>query len=528
MGKGLAMRPRLRRGREDIPTPVLSVPGVELTIAPLVFLNEPSLATHGRVRHRVRTPVVGFGASWWSKRGDSMKLRSFHLRDYRSFADTRIQFEEDVTVLVGVNGAGKTAILDAIACALGQIVAKIPGIPAEERPSSHDLVHEDIRVLEKNRSAASVRVAAEFEDGIQFARVLGALDWEPRFDPASESGGRSLEEYIDSLFGRVIVGEAASLPVFAYFGTDRASGEPPERRRNFRTQFQRFDAYANALEPAADFKAWFEWFAAAEREYLEAMRDLVLYLEGEARLDAATALRDPAPPSPRPKESKGLRAVSEALQAVLEGISRPRVLSAPLRMVVNKALANGTQVELSLNQLSGGYRSMLAMVMDFSRRLVLANPHLDNPLESKAILLIDEVDLHFHPKWQQTVIPSLRRAFPNTQLILTTHSPQVLTTIDSRSIRILREDRVESAPPGTNGAESKRMLETVLGTESRPPGNRAVAALARLFECIREDKLEEAKRLADELDASFRGNDPSIDEARVLIENRRWEKEAGL
>jgi predicted ATP-binding protein involved in virulence len=290
-----------------------------------------------------------------------MKLRSLHLRDYRSFVDTHIPFEEDVTVLVGINGAGKTAILDAIACALGQIVAKIPGVPAEDRPSWHDLVHEDIRVLKKDQSAAGVRVAAEFEDHVHFARVLRA----------------------------------------------------------------------------------------------------------------------------------------------------------PLRMVVNKALPDGTIVELSLNQLSDGYRSMLAMVMDFSRRLVQANPDLENPLEAEAILLIDEVELHLHPEWQQEVIPALRRAFPNTQLILTTHSPQVLTTIDSRCIRILREDHVESAPPGTSGAESKRMLETVLGTESRPPGNPAVAALARLFQCIREDNLEEAKRLADELDGSFGGNDPSIDEARL-------------
>jgi predicted ATP-binding protein involved in virulence len=460
-----------------------------------------------------------------------MKLRSLHLRDYRSFADTPIQFEEDVTVLVGINGAGKTAILDAIACALGQIVAKIPGVPAEDRPSSHDLVHEDIRVLKKDQSAAGVRVAAEFEDHVHFARVLRALDGEPRFDPASEVGGCSLEEHIDALFSRVIRGESASMPVFTYFGTDRASGAPPERRRNFRTQFQRFDAYANALEPAADFKAWFEWFAALEREDLERSKafldspEVKEWMRALGRGILGSSLR---PPSPFPTESKGLRAVKRALKEVLNGISNPRVLSSPLRMVVNKALPDGTIVELSLNQLSDGYRSMLAMVMDFSRRLVQANPDLENPLEAEAILLIDEVELHLHPKWQQEVIPALRRAFPNTQLILTTHSPQVLTTIDSRCIRILREDHVESAPPGTSGAESKRMLETVLGTESRPPGNPAVAALARLFQCIREDNLEEAKRLADELDGSFGGNDPSIDEARVLIENRQWEKEGGL
>lgn len=190
-------------------------------------------------------------------------------------------------------------------------------------------------------------------------------------------------------------------------------------------------------------------------------------------------------------------------------------------------MSDGSTVELSLNQLSDGYRSMVAMIMDFARRLVLANPDLENPLEAEAILLIDEVELHLHPQWQQTVVPSLRRAFPNTQLIVTTHSPQVLTTVESRNIRVLRDNQVVAAPPGANGAESKRMLEPVLGTESRPPGNPRVAELNRLFQYIREEKLEEAKGLASELDVWVGGNDPSIDEARMLIENRQWDKEGG-
>jgi predicted ATP-binding protein involved in virulence len=453
-----------------------------------------------------------------------MKLRSLHLRDYRCFADTSIHLEEDVTVLVGINGAGKTAILDAIACALGQILAKIPGIPPD---AIHDLVHDDIRVIDKSRSADHVRLTSEFQNQITFARYLNVLDKKPRTDPASASGYVALHQHIDALFSRVVAGEDASLPVFAYFGTNRASGEPPKRRRNSKAQFHRFDAYENALEPAADFKAWFEWFEALEREHLEEVNAYFKLPEIEAWMQS-TGPRFPKFPRPAPDKSKGLKAVQQALEEVLEGISSPRVRSSPLRMVVKKALTDGTSVELSLNQLSDGYRSMLAMVMDFSRRLVQANPHLENPLDAEAILLIDEIELHLHPKWQQTVIPSLRRAFPNTQLILTTHSPQVLTTIDSRNIRILREDRIWSAPSGASGGESKRMLETILGTDSRPPGIPLVADLARLFQYIREDKLDDAKRLADELDASFGGNDPSIDEARILIDNRHWEKEAGL
>ena len=77
--------------------------------------------------------------------------------------------------------------------------------------------------------------------------------------------------------------------------------------------------------------------------------------------------------------------------------------------------------------------------MDFALRLAIANPaeSADEILAQPALLLIDEVDLHLHPAWQQRVIPDLMRTFPGTQLVLTTHSPQVLSTVARESIRML-------------------------------------------------------------------------------------------
>jgi predicted ATP-binding protein involved in virulence len=80
---------------------------------------------------------------------------------------------------------------------------------------------------------------------------------------------------------------------------------------------------------------------------------------------------------------------------------------------------------------------MLAMVMDLARRMAQANPRLEDPLQSEAIVLIDEVDLHLHASWQQTILPDLLRVFPNAQFIVTTHSPQVLTTVEPEQIQIL-------------------------------------------------------------------------------------------
>jgi predicted ATP-binding protein involved in virulence len=85
---------------------------------------------------------------------------------------------------------------------------------------------------------------------------------------------------------------------------------------------------------------------------------------------------------------------------------------------------------------------MLALVMNLARRMLQANPQREKKaLESEAIVLIDEVDLHLHPKWQQRVLIDLMAIFPNTQFIVTTHSPQVLTTIKPEHIILLEHEK---------------------------------------------------------------------------------------
>jgi predicted ATP-binding protein involved in virulence len=111
------------------------------------------------------------------------------------------------------------------------------------------------------------------------------------------------------------------------------------------------------------------------------------------------------------------------------------------------------------------------MVMDIACRAVEANPHLgEEALNVPGIVLIDEIELHLHPSWQQRIIPDLQRTFPNVQFICTTHSPQVLSTVPSECIRTVGEDgRITEPNCKTYGAESKRILEELMGVNSRPP-----------------------------------------------------------
>ena len=85
---------------------------------------------------------------------------------------------------------------------------------------------------------------------------------------------------------------------------------------------------------------------------------------------------------------------------------------------------------LKIDQLSDGEKCTIALFGNLARRMALANPDRENPLEGTGVVLIDELDLHMHTSWQRKVIGVLKETFPNIQFIITTHSPQILGELD--------------------------------------------------------------------------------------------------
>jgi predicted ATP-binding protein involved in virulence len=205
----------------------------------------------------------------------------------------------------------------------------------------------------------------------------------------------------------------------------------------------------------------------------------------------------------------------------------PRSQVRPLCFLVDWQINQEETKTLRIEQLSDGYRTTLAMIMDIAARMASANPELKNPLETEGIILIDEVELHLHPGWQQTILPPLLETFPNVQFIVTTHSPQVLTTVPSSSIKAIQWDSSEqpNLMPSiefSEGAESQQLLEDILGIKPRPQNIDIVKKLNRYLELISLDKWDstEAKALRSKLDKWGQGYETALANADIDIRLR--------
>lgn len=397
-----------------------------------------------------------------------MKLERIHLHNFRCFSQLTVEFDPKLTVIIADNGAGKTAILDAIAIGFGRYLTKLPGI------TGRTIKHTDLHINESEQYASFMLLAWEargreneviaWAGGRKRDSAVNVTAIQQSLPKELAAAYKQGLKQIDAVALRAVraseEGDAFFLPVIAYYGTNRAIRDEVKRRRGFKKQFSRFEALADALEPDSRFRAAFEWFNAMEDQERR---------ERELRRDFDYRLPE-------------LQHVRTAIVRMLPvGFSNPRIEIHPLRFVIDRLTPDGVTRTLRVSQLSDGYRVVLGLVMDLARRMAHANSRMVtggmqvmNPLDLPAIALIDEVDLHLHPAWQQRVLADLMRTFRGTQFIVTTHSPQVLSTVKRENIRVLfrnADGQCQTKAPNQEvlGLESTIALNDLMGVNPIPP-----------------------------------------------------------
>lgn len=371
-----------------------------------------------------------------------MKLKSVTIENYRAIEKLELPLDQSLTVLHGANGHGKTTVLSAIAVGL---VGAVNFLGPHLHKSNIDFSEEDWR-----EGAASPRIAVESTDGtIRERQGDEAIDEQK--EAQRIAGNDAYRLGLDEVLATRE--REKDIQIVAFYGTDRMLSDMPDwvlSQRGSRFRPSRLDALEGALSARTDFEGLLTWFYFKENEELRERRE---------RHDFGYQLKD-------------VSVIRQAISSMLPEVSDPRIELNPLRFVVSQKSEEGRPEKLSLNQLSGGYRIVLALAADLARRMAQGNPHMDDSLQSEAIVLIDEIELHLHPAWQQRILNDLMRTFPNTQFIVSTHSPQVLTTVEPQRIVELYRDGdniLAGAPAGaTYGAEAGDVLSVVMGVSERP------------------------------------------------------------
>ena len=412
-----------------------------------------------------------------------MKMRAVHITGFRGVSEISLDFSERINVLAGVNGAGKSAVLDCVAILLSRLIGRIQSATGTGRFFSESDINND-RGVHETRSSMSIQFQGEIVDwevskgrkGLRMHRVNGLEE---------------LRRHAEKLRFGLEENEDATLPLAVYYPVNRAVLDIPLRIRG-KHRFDRLAAYDQALSGSpSSFRVFFEWFRQRED------------LENERRLER-----------PRFRDTQ-LQAVRIATERLIPGFKNLKVRRSPLRMVVEK-----NKEELTVNQLSDGEKCTLAMVGDLARRMATANPHMPDPLAAEAVVLIDEVDLHLHPAWQRMIASNLPKTFPNCQFLLSTHSPAILSHLAPNCIWMLEQTGrgIEARRPSqAYGQAVDRVLEDIMDVPTRPV--EIERKLDKLFLAIERGNLQKAKDILYKLKDKI-GADPDLVKADLLIRRK--------
>ena len=421
-----------------------------------------------------------------------MKIKSIKLINYRGAVSLNIDFHRQLNVFIGVNGAGKSTILDSLAIMLSWLVNRLKNTNASGRQISETEIN-------NGQWTAIIEITGVTEDSQEITWKI--VKTRTGYSHAVKGSNFSqLNEYTQQIQRQITEHQGQiNLPLFVYYSVNRAVLDTPLKIKT-KHQFDSLSAYENALTSGSDFRTFFEWFR--EREDLE--NENRKYREAEIKPEGFCF------PDPQ------LEAVRKTIERFLPDFTNLIVRRNPLRMEVTKK-----DKIVTVNQLSDGEKCLIAMLGDLARRMAIANPQNPDPLTGNGLIIIDEIDLHLHPQWQRFVVPKLLEVFPNCQFFISTHSPNIITHVQPESLHLMEQTEmgIKFHPVQESyGKNVDRILEDLMGLETTRPQEIA-EALKDIYEQISQNQLEAAKKKINDLRAKIQ-DDPELIKAEVIIRRK--------
>ncbi len=497
-------------------------------------------------------------------------LKNIELRNFRQFERISIPFHERLTVFIGVNGSGKTTVVDAVTKAMRIFAERV------QRPdsvldnirkfySTSDIRNgeseselevqiqftvnsdEKVKLTEQQKEEARQRFAQKEEEKdyyrqqafyeIEKARLnyadnpiaLKRLESdiqsdlnkhfegiEAKFDDVGSNPDTEEIEWVVGIERNVSKkGFTNELTKIERIGMDIdwlrfGHSKPPKVSIPILVLYP-CGLFNNSYEKGgvANYSEIFSAYTDAfdgQPVSLSGLTNWYRYEEGRARELGKSDL---------------LKSVERAIYSLLSDENTTyndlyvSVLDDPNgELVIDK---NG--VKLRITQLSSGERMLFLLVADLARRIAIATPGSDDPCsEGTGVVLIDEIDLHLHPKWQRTVIPKLMDLFPKVQFVVTTHSAQILSGLSDGDTVILRDKKARTLVTKTYGKDVNRILELIMGVPSRD--EEVQAELDQYLSLIEQNQLEKAAELRESLEEKIGTDEPLFIRADGIIKRK--------
>lgn len=416
-----------------------------------------------------------------------MRFEQLYLLNYKAIKEMDIRFGTGVNLLIGDNGVGKTTVLEAMTVALGDYLNGLSGIAKIGIKSTDARI--DTHVLSDASQglvySTPVTIKARFQIGKD--KISGEVT---RRDETSSSKTRFLGKEVAKYANTLVNDIHAELPLFCYFSTSRLA---PPKREDFGTASKnklndRRCGYIGCFESNLDIKAIQAWCLKMEMAAFQQKKCIGEY-EAFKKI------------------------VSEFMWCMNELEDKPEVsYSRAFETIVYTENGN----TLPVHYLSAGYQSLLWIIMNMAFRLALLNPGKEDLGTIEGVVLLDEIDMHLHPKWQWKIINALRDTFPKIQFIMATHSPIIISS--SRNVNLIQIDEEQKLHylPEAYAYSVEDVLELRQESAGTP---KELKNLYQMFEtALNEENYEVAKKVTEQMAEAFGDDNTKVKNAKAELE----------
>lgn len=339
---------------------------------------------------------------------ENFHIDSIHIENYKKYSSLDIKLEKKFMLIIGENGSGKTSVLDAIATLLGGYLQAFKDIPSAER---HSITKSDIKldIIDKEENITvkyNVPVIVSGicninQNSINIKRIRQNTDT-TAMTKLLKTENKDLIDIVKSL-------EEDSeniLPVISYHGTGRL-WEQSHKKSSKMEKLTKYYGYKDCLNAKSNYRNFIVWFEKQERHSFSVRKEIPI-----------------------------LEAVRNTVIKMMTILTQKEVELFIYREGDLEIKYKNEEKREKVSTLSDGYRNIIGIVSDIAYRMAILNPNLGLEVAKKTsgVVLIDEIDLHLHPKWQKEIVKILITLFPKVQFIATSHSPFIIQSQTSGSI----------------------------------------------------------------------------------------------